>query len=260
MTGGTERADVEIQEVTPDAIERLNAMCVAPNSDPGDVMKESTKAHERAAALGAKVFGAFLDGKPVGRVEVMPIEAAPLPLEGESLWVIRCLWVLPEAEGAGIARTLMELALDASRGSRGVAVVTYPDWMPVPFFERFGFKVAAQSGPATVMLRKADDQVQIAFAPTMRDFGDSDGAVRVEAVVSGRCPWMIQHYRKLLGFARTLSDKVIATERMIGTRTDAIRFGEENLYIDGTPPFEGPVRLAEFEKVIRARLAAKGLA
>ncbi|MEW6227679.1 MAG: hypothetical protein AB1700_06215 [Bacillota bacterium] len=67
MTRGTDKVNVEIQEVTPDAIERLNAMCVAPGSDPGDVLEESAKAHERAAALGAKVFGAFLDGKPVGR-------------------------------------------------------------------------------------------------------------------------------------------------------------------------------------------------
>lgn len=259
MTRGIDRANVEIQEVTPCTIQRLNTMCVAPNSDPGDVLEESTKAHERAAALGARVFGAFLGEKPVGRVEVMPIEAAPLPLEGESLWIIRCLWVLPEVQGTGIARTLMELALDASRGSRGVAVVTYPNWMPISFFERFGFEVSAQSGPATLLLRKIDDHARVTFVSGGRGLVDSGDAVKVEAVVSGRCPWIMQNYRKLLEFARTLSDKVVATERMIGTRADAIRFGEENLYIDGTTPFEGPVRLAEFEKAIRARLAAKGL-
>ena len=40
---------------------------------------------------------------------------------------------------------------------------------------------------------------------------------------------------------------------------DALRLGEENLYIDGVTPFSGPVRSRELEEAIRNRLEAKGL-
>lgn len=55
------------------------------------------------------------------------------------------------------------------------------------------------------------------------------------------------------------SDRVVAAEYVIHTRADALRFGEENLYIDGDAPFAGPARLEELERAIRDRLAAKGL-
>ncbi|NLG79463.1 MAG: hypothetical protein GX492_06530 [Firmicutes bacterium] len=52
---------------------------------------------------------------------------------------------------------------------------------------------------------------------------------------------------------------VVAAEHVIHTRADALRFGEENLYIDGAAPFAGPARLEELEKAIRDSLAAKRL-
>jgi len=130
---------VGISEIAPSCIDDINTMCVMPGSEPdasSAVLKESADAHRQAAAMGARVFGAFLEGgEPVGRIEIMPIEAAPVPLEGDGLWVIRCIWVLDKAKGLGIAGSLMRLALDAAEGSKGVAVLTYPGWMPPAFFE-----------------------------------------------------------------------------------------------------------------------------
>lgn len=55
------------------------------------------------------------------------------------------------------------------------------------------------------------------------------------------------------------SDMVVAAEHVIRTRADALRFGEENLYIDGAAPFAGSARFEELERAIRDRLAAKDL-
>ena len=130
---------VEVREIAPSSIDDINKMCVMPGSSHEAALaalKESADAHRQGEAMGARVFGAFVEGgEPVGRIEIMPIEAAPVPLKGDGLWVIRCMWVLDRAKGLGIAGSLMRLALDAAEGSKGVAVLTYPGWMPPAFFE-----------------------------------------------------------------------------------------------------------------------------
>ena len=264
---------VEISEIAPSCIDDINTMCVMPGSEPdasSAVLKESAGAHLQAAAMGARVFGAFLEGgEPVGRIEIMPIEAAPVPLEGDGLWVIRCIWVLDKAKGLGIAGSLMRLALDAAQGSRGVAVLTYPGWMPPDFFERFGFeRVEPESGRAMVLLRKADpcDSCRVSLVSPAARFGQPRGAdlqrhtVLVEAVFGLRCPWVIQQYRRYLSIASSISHKVVTREHVIRTHADALRLGEENLYIDGVAPFAGPIRREELEHAIRSRLADKAIA
>ena len=255
-------AHVRIHEILPEEVHDLNVMCVPPGVGSDEVsrlLEESVSAQRRAAAMGARVFGAFLGGEPVGRVEVMPIEAAPLPLEGDGLWVLRCLWVLENARGLGIARALMELALKASGHARGLAVLTYPDWMPVGFFEKFGFTVAQRSDPGFLLLRAGGADARVALVQVARDLAPSAGEVKVEAVFNARCPWIIHYYRTRLALARSISDKVTTAEHVIHTRDEALEFGEENLYIDGAPVFSGPVGLDDFESVVRERLARKGL-
>lgn len=82
----------------------------------------------------------------------------------------------------------------------------------------------------------------------------------MEAILTGRCPWLIQSWRRWLKAAREVSDKVLASERIILTRADAMRFGDENIYIDGIPYNGSLTRLELFRKAVRNRLAAKGLA
>jgi len=263
---------VEIREIAPSSIDDINKMCVMPGSSHEAtlaVLKESADAHLQGAAMGARSFAAFLEGgDPVGRIEIMPIEAAPVPLEGDGLWVIRCMWVLDRAKGLGIADSLMRLALDAAQESRGVAVLTYPGWMPPAFFERFGFEqVEQKAGQATVLLRRADpcDSCRVSLASPATRLGLPCGAklpqdtVLVEAVFGLRCPWVIQQYRRYLSIASSISDKVVAREYLIRNHSDALLLGEENLYIDGIAPFAGPIRREELEHAVKSRLADKAV-
>jgi|LSQX01.1.fsa_nt_gb GNAT superfamily N-acetyltransferase len=281
---------VRISEIAAPDIANINKMCIMPGSEPEAVLgilRESREAHTQAAAMGAKVFGAFLEGgEPVGRIEIMPVEAAPVPLDGDGLWVIRCLWVLDKARGRGIARSLMQLALDTAQDSKGVAVLTYPNWMPPAFFERFAFQVVEQKTTGAIVLfrktrpytgtevclvaptthfgqlrdsRKPKDFQQLRGFGHLEDCALSNDIVLVEAVFNFRCPWVIQQYRNNLSIASSISDKVVTREYPIRTHADALRLGEENLYIDGVTPFSGPVRSRELEEAIRNRLEAKGL-
>ncbi len=68
---------VRISEIAAPDIDNINRMCIMPGPKPEvilSILRESRKAHRQAAAMGAKVFGAFLDeGEPVGRIEIMPV-------------------------------------------------------------------------------------------------------------------------------------------------------------------------------------------
>lgn len=268
---------IEIREVPAAHIDSINVMCTVPGSNCSAFLQESALVHRHVAALGVKTFGAFQDGKPVGRMEIMPIDAAPMALSGDGLWAIRCLWVLEEAQGTGIARRFMNKAMNVAQGSNGIAVVTYENWMPVSFFEKFGFEIVEVNGPATLLLLKMSHDATVSFqkrlgryrhtnAQRRRRPGPSssrisgrlsaNGLVHVTAVLTGRCPWLMQSWRHWLSMARGISDKVVTSELVIIlTRSDAAEFGGENLYIDGVPYQGSPVQFEPFRQAIEERLA-----
>lgn len=152
---GAASPEVTVTEVSPDRFEQLNAMCVPHGPEAPDILsarRESAEALQRGCAMGLRVFGAFLGSEPVGRLELSPVDAAPVPLTGQGVWVIRCIWVLNKAKGLGLGRRLLRLALD-SVGAEPVAVLTYDDWMPPAFFEKYGFVQAQREGEAILMVR-----------------------------------------------------------------------------------------------------------
>lgn len=146
---------ITVCELSPAQFYQLNAMCVPSGQDAPaafSAMRESAEALQQASATGLRVFGAFLNSEPVGRLELSPIEAAPVPLKGQDTWVIRCLWIVEKAKGLGLGRRLMELALD-SVGTESAAVLTYEDWMPPAFLEKFGFRLTQRQGEGILMVR-----------------------------------------------------------------------------------------------------------
>ncbi len=254
---------LEIKQVPDVPIDTVNRMClprgVEEGPDLGALLGESAAAHDRAAEAGARVFAALTEGRAVGRIEVMPIDAAPLALEGDDLWVIRCLWVLPPAEGRGAARALLGRALEAAGGSAGVAVLTFPGWMPASFFEKHGFAPVQTRGDHILLLKPNRPTARVSLAPARSRPSGGRDQVHVEAVVSGRCPWLVLTYRRLLRTAREMSPRVVTTERIIADRADALSFGGESIYIDGEPLEEAPA-FETFRRRMHESLLKKGLA
>jgi GNAT superfamily N-acetyltransferase len=270
-----------VTEVSPDRFQQLNAMCVPPGKDAPDVlaaMSESADAMRKAFAEGLRVFGAFIDSRPVGRLEISPVEAAPVPLRGRNARVIRCIWVIEKAAGLGLGRRLLELAL-GSVEAQTVAVLTYPDWMPPAFFEKFGFRQVQRHGEATVLVRSmqrvdesarndpaelngspaAPETAGISYVPVKPELQVSPDFVRVDAVYTPRCPWRIVNVRQRLATARDLSDRVMTYEHRLNSREDALRLGEEYTYVDGQPLYGGPVSKEVFLHAVMKRLRDKGL-
>jgi len=72
--------------------------------------------------------------------------------DGASLWA---LFVLPEAEGAGIGRALLDMAITAARG-RGVAAIeltTEARSRAEAFYRRYGFDASAPDAADEVRMR-----------------------------------------------------------------------------------------------------------
>lgn len=203
---------------------------------------------------------AYEDDKPVGRVEVRPLEESFAAIEGESLYFIPCINILPEAQKKGYGKALMERVFEATEDRKGLVTWTIDDWMPKEFFQRMGFEVVQRQGLAYLLLKKHQEDAQASwFSSTFTPRHEPD-KVNVEVVMNYECPYMIANYRQLMAKAQELSERVEVTEYLLRERGDIERYGEMNFYLDGEAPFMGPGKEEDLERIIREHLGKKGLA
>jgi GNAT superfamily N-acetyltransferase len=250
---------IQIREVSSENIADLYAVCIPPEGEFLRVGRESEAWFMERAGRGSAGFVAYEDGKPVGRVEFHPLEETFAAISGDDLYFVPCIFVLPEAQKKGCGRVLMEKVLEATANRKGVVTVTAEGWMPKDFFLEMGFEIAQQMGPGYLLLKKHQSDARCAWIPLAFSARDEPDKVNVEVVMSYQCPFMIANYRKLMAKAGELSDKVEITEYVLSGREGLHKYGEMNFYIDGQAPFVGPGREEELERIIRERLAKKGL-
>jgi hypothetical protein len=82
-----------------------------------------------------------------GQIEFAPPAATGLPIQGEDLTVIHCLWVLDAYTGLDGSRRLIAACAEANAGCASLATVAYNaslGWLPRSLFERHGFTVVDQ--------------------------------------------------------------------------------------------------------------------
>jgi GNAT superfamily N-acetyltransferase len=130
----------------------------------------------RALVFGGHVPGilAYRDGDPVGWCAIAPRQATPgldrspnlKPVDGAPVWSITCFFVAKSARGTGVARKLVEAALDYARDNGAAAIEAYPvdkpgkmqpvsSYMGVPsLFLRAGFVEVARRKPSRPVLRQ----------------------------------------------------------------------------------------------------------
>jgi GNAT superfamily N-acetyltransferase len=113
---------------------------------------------------GSRVKVAFSNDQPVAFLHLMPIEVCPWGPIGEDLLVIPCLTVIEKAGRVGVGSQLVAEAVEEARrqGKRGlVSIGYYHDcwFMPAPFFERCGFRVAERRAEQAVLWEPFDPSV-----------------------------------------------------------------------------------------------------
>ena len=88
-----------------------------------------------------------LDERGKTFIEYEPIESALVPINGKNYEYIYCLWVAGKFKGKGIAKELLEYAINDSKekGMSGICTLVSKKKKPFigekKFFEHFGFKV-----------------------------------------------------------------------------------------------------------------------
>jgi len=118
---------------------------------------------------------AYLDGRPAGWCALAPREEYPRlrrspvlkPVDDQPAWSITCFFIAAHARGQGIARVLLEGAIDLAREHGARLLEGYPvDASAGPvttgaayhglqaWFERAGFSEAARRRPARPIMRR----------------------------------------------------------------------------------------------------------
>lgn len=139
---------------------------------------DGNRAAMRAIVDSGEVPGllGYLDGRPVGWVSVAPRESYPSVersrvlkrLDDEPVWSIVCLYVARGHRGEGIARSLVEAAVEHVAARGGKIVEAYPtaprgrkrlapvsSFMGVPsLFEAAGFVERARPSKSRVVMRR----------------------------------------------------------------------------------------------------------
>lgn len=101
---------------------------------------------QAARERGLQKLVLLLDDQVVGQLELAPAATSGLPIAGEGVTVMHCMWV-PAAFGSlGVGQRLCREAME--RADRGLATIAFDSdhgWLPRSFYERLGFRQVAET-------------------------------------------------------------------------------------------------------------------
>ena len=108
-------------------------------------------------------------------IEYEPIETAWVPINGKNYEYIYCLWVAGSFKGKGIARELLEYAIEDAKKKKMSGICTLVSQKKKPFlgekkfFEHFGFKVVDTIKDYDLLALKFDDKETPKFNDSARE-------------------------------------------------------------------------------------------
>ncbi len=100
----------------------------------------------RARERGLQKLLLFYDNQLAGQIEFASARGSGLPVQGEEVAVINCLWVLDAFTGLSGARRLLAACSERTR-AQSLATIAFNDhlpWMPASFFRSQGFSSIEQ--------------------------------------------------------------------------------------------------------------------
>lgn len=218
---------MKIQSISGEDMGYVSAICLDPSvgSRTREAMRESMAERirwvRRMMAKGLKVFVALekprqkrihykwagdmihadlaVDGwVPKGLLESVPIEFALEPIKGRDSLFIDCIWVLPPFWHTGVAKRLMKSFIKSAKTYGGASVIAYDgarwfgtsiEYMPLGFFETFGFEEVARDGSRVLLHLDlgAGEQPKFIYPKTRRC--RKTGETRLDVLFNSQCPW-----------------------------------------------------------------------
>ena len=147
-----------------------------------------------------------LDARGKIFIEYEPLETAWAPISGDNYEYIYCLWVAGSFKGKGIARELLEYAIDDSKnkGKSGICTVVTKKKKPFlgekKFFEHFGFKVVDSIGEYELMALSFDG----GKTPVFNDNARKMTIDRQDFTIyyGNECPYVEYEVKELTDYAK----------------------------------------------------------
>lgn len=140
-------------------------------------------------------------------IDYEPVETAWVPIIGENYEYIYCLWVAGRFKGNGIARELLEYAIDDAKQKNMSGICTLVARKKKPFlgekkfFEHFGFEVVDNIKDYELLALKFDDNDTPKFNDTAREMK----IVNEEFTIfyTNECPYVEYEIRELTDYAKS---------------------------------------------------------
>ena len=145
-------------------------------------------------------------------IEYEPIETAWVPINGKNYEYIYCLWVAGSFKGKGIAKELLEYAINDSKekGMSGICTITSKKKKPFigekKFFEHFGSKVIDEIDDYQLLALQFDDSETPKFCDTVRlnKIEEQDFTI----YYSNECPYVEYEVKELSDYAKENNIKI----------------------------------------------------
>ena len=145
-------------------------------------------------------------------IEYEPIETAWVPISGKNYEYIYCLWVAGSYKGKGIARELLEYAINDSKEKKMNGICTLVSKKKKPFlgekkfFEHYGFKVVDTIGEYELLALQFNNNEVPKFNETARkmEIDNKDFTI----YYSPECPYVEDEVNELTEYAKENNVKI----------------------------------------------------
>lgn len=177
---------------------------------------------------GSKALAAYRFGMLVGYLEYHPVAHAPVPVDGEDVFVVTCLRVPEESERIDVEPALLEEAarLWTEAGARGGAVLAREkDWTRMGFEEIVRTADAYLGDERVLWFRRTGEGDAPRIVEVDRNLPRMPGKTRVDLFVSERCPWDKFVFDMVRGVCESLPDSVVLYETDMSRRREVLRAG-----------------------------------
>lgn len=145
-------------------------------------------------------------------IEYEPIETAWVPINGKNYEYIYCLWVAGSFKGKGIAKELLEYAINDSKEKHmsGICTLTSKKKKPFlgekKFFEHYGFKVVDEIGDYELLALQFDNNETPMFSVSARKM--SIDTEEFTIYYSQECPYVTCQINELIEYSKNKNFKI----------------------------------------------------
>ena len=145
-------------------------------------------------------------------IEYEPIETAWVPIDGKNYEYIYCLWVAGSFKGKGIAKELLEYAINDAKGKKMSGICTLVSQKKKPFigekkfFEHFGFKVVDSVNDYELMALPFDLNETPKFSDSARKMEIDSKNFTI--YYTNECPYVEYEVKELSDYAKQKNIKL----------------------------------------------------